>query len=307
MKHIKAFILGIIGLISMSCSSNATANKIEENDSLVSDITVKPNSTLLWKIEGKGIKPAYLFGTMHMINKEYFHFSENLTDRITNSDAIIMEVGGMVNPLAAFQMMMIDSGTVHDYFSKEQLIQLLEFMDVQMGVSPEEFDKTYGSMKPFFIMQSISQSYFEPGAESYDLTIMGLAGEHEIPLIGLETIEEQLAFFDSIPQTEMAELIISSTENFEKEQKDAIKLMKFYAEQKVEKLIPLLEKQSPEFMAYADLFLYDRNKRWVPKLEEEMKAKSCFIAVGAGHLFGDGGLIDLLKKEGYTLTPISAE
>ena len=84
-------------------------------------------------------------------------------------------------------------------------------------------------------------------------------------------------------------------------------MMKFYADQKVDKLIPLMEKQSPEFMEFSDIFLYDRNKAWIPKIKNEMETKQCFIAVGAGHLFGDGGLIDLLEKEGLKLTAISTE
>ena len=82
-------------------------------------------------------------------------------------------------------------------------------------------------------------------------------------------------------------------------------MMKIYSEQKVDKLIPMIQKQSPEFMNFADIFLYNRNKAWIPKIESEIKDKSCFIAVGAAHLFGEEGLIDLLKKNGYSLTAIS--
>ena len=94
-------------------------------------------------------------------------------------------------------------------------------------------------------------------------------------------------------------------ENFDKEKKQTEKMMKIYSEQKVDKLIPLIQKQSPEFMEFADLFLYDRNKRWIPKLIAEMQKKKSFVAVGAGHLFGEQGIIDLLKKEGYEITAIN--
>lgn len=303
----KLFYLICFTLIGLnSCSSNAALNESSNQDKN-GDVEVKANRSVLWRIDKENMPSSYLFGTMHMINKEYFHFSARLTERIVNSEAIIMEVGGMPNPIAAFNMMTIDSGTVHQFFTSDQLKELLEFMDIQMGVSPQEFDQTYGQMKPFFILQSLSQAYFEPSAESYDLQIMGLAHEQEIPLIGLETIEEQLSFFDSIPSAEISNMIIESTRNFEKEKKSAIELMEFYSKQKVDKLIPLLEKQSPEFMAYDDLFLYDRNERWIPKIEQEIKNKSCFIAVGAGHLFGDRGVIELLKAKGYHLTPISTQ
>jgi uncharacterized protein YbaP (TraB family) len=53
-----------------------------------------------------------------------------------------------------------------------------------------------------------------------------------------------------------------------------------------------------------DEFLSKRNQNWVPKIKESISSKKCFIAVGAGHLGGPNGLIRLLQKEGYTLTPV---
>lgn len=288
----------------LSCSSDL--NKAADDNGIV-DIEVKNGNTLLWKIEGKNSKPSYLFGTMHMINGEFYHFSNNLTQRIVASEAIIMEMGGMPNPLTTFQAMSLDSGKVHDYFTKDQLIELLAFMDTVMGISPQEFDQTYGAMKPFFILQTLSQNYFDASAKSYDLTIMSLAAEKNIPLIGLETIEEQLGFFDEIPMASMAEMILETIRNQEEEKESTLKLMEFYSKEKVDKLIPLLEKQSVEIMNFEDVFLYNRNMAWVPKIEKEIKNKACFVAVGAAHLFGKKGLIELLRAAGYTVTPISSK
>ena len=55
---------------------------------------------------------------------------------------------------------------------------------------------------------------------------------------------------------------------------------------------------------YEDILLNDRNKKWVKELKEIMKKESVFVAVGAGHLTGEYGLINLLKKEGYTVEPL---
>lgn len=271
------------------------------------DVEVENGNSLLWKVEGNGCKPSYIFGTMHMIEEEYFNMSESLIEKIKSSEAIIMEVGGMPDPLAAMQMMTLDTGTVHSYFSKEQMATLLEFMDKKLNTDPETFHSVYGKMKPFFILQAISAGFFSENSVSYDLTIMALSKEHNIPLVGLETIEEQLGFFDAIPPAEMAELIMQSVENFEKEKKETQKLMKIYAAQDVEKMIPMMKKQSPEFMKYEDIFLSGRNKNWIPKLKEEFAARHCFVAVGAAHLFGDSGILNLLNAEGYTVTAISTE
>jgi hypothetical protein len=102
----------------------------------------------------------------------------------------------------------------------------------------------------------------------------------------------------------MAELIMSSIKNFEKEKKETLKLQKMYAKQKVKKFLPLMKKQSPELMTYENLFLTNRNLNWVNQIPEKISNHSSFIAVGAAHLFGEKGLIQLLKQNGYTLQPI---
>jgi uncharacterized protein len=55
---------------------------------------------------------------------------------------------------------------------------------------------------------------------------------------------------------------------------------------------------------YDDLLLKNRNKNWVKQLKQIMENKSVFVAVGAGHLVGNDGLISLLKKAGYNVVPL---
>ncbi len=302
-KKISTYLFLLLPFLSCSSVQEKTAVSVPQ----LTDVEVKNGNSLLWKVAGEGIKTSYLYGTIHMINEEFYHFSENLQERIAKSQTIIMELGGMPNPVVAYQLMTLDTGSVHSYFTPDQLKELLQFMDEKMGIKPKEFDQMYGTMKPFLLLQALTQDYFEPNAKSYDLAIMAIAGEKNIPLIGLETIEEQLGLFDAIPPTKIAEMIIESCRNHDEEKKETLKLMQLYSEQKVDKLIPLLQKQSPEFMEFEDLFLYNRNRAWIPKLVKEMSDKSCFVAVGAGHLFGENGVLDLLKKKGLTVTPISAE
>jgi len=302
MKYLNS-IISIIIFSFLSCSSSSPKIDTEDNETQA-DIEVKNGNTLLWKIEKEGHQTAYIFGTMHMIEEEYYEFTPHMTNIVKNSDAIIMEIGGQPSPLKALEMMTLKEGKVEDFFTKEQLKDLVEFMDIKMNVSPQEFHQTYSRMKPFFILQTITQAYFSETSVSYDLNIMQMSAENNIPLLGFETMEEQLGFFDKIPAKDVASMIMNSVYNFEKEKKNTKKLEKLYAKQKVDKLIPLMKNQSPEFMEFEDIFLNNRNKAWIPKIIEETKTKKCFIAVGAAHLFDSKGVIQLLKNEGFVLTPI---
>lgn len=296
-----SFIFSLIFFSFLSCSSS-TNKTIDEH--INTDEIVKNGNSLLWKIEKEGHQTSYIFGTMHMIEEEYYDFTPHMTKLVENSDAIIMEIGGQPNPLKAFEMMSLKNGKVEDFFTTEQLKDLVRFMDKKMNISPKQFHLTYSSMKPFFILQTITQAYFSETAVSYDMNIMQMSAENNIPLLGFETMEEQLGFFDQIPSQDIAELIMTSVYNFEEEKKDTEKLQKLYAKEKVDKLIPLMKSQSPEFMKFEDIFLTNRNKAWIPKIIKETKSKKCFIAVGAAHLFDINGVIQLLKNDGFILTAI---
>jgi uncharacterized protein YbaP (TraB family) len=300
MKLIYSFV-AICILTVLSCS---TTDSSENSAIAITDELVKNENSLLWKIEKEGHKTAYIFGTMHMIEEEYYDFTPHMEQIIDQSDEIVMEIGGQPNPLEALSMMTLKEGEVEDYFTKEQLPKLVAFMDTEMNIDPKQFHMMFSTMKPFFILQTITQAYFTSTAVSYDMNIMQMAGEKNITLSGFETLEEQLGFFDKIPSEGIAEMIMTSVENFEEEKKETLKLQKLYAKEKVDKLIPMMKNQSPEFMAFEDIFLTNRNKAWIPQIIEKTKSKKCFIAVGAAHLFDTNGVINLLKQEGFTLTAV---
>jgi len=81
-------------------------------------------------------------------------------------------------------------------------------------------------------------------------------------------------------------------------------MWKAYNEQDLKKLEDLMIKGDIGINNYTDLLLYRRNSNWVTKLKTLLPGKSLVVAVGAGHLPGEKGVINLLRKAGYTLTPV---
>jgi uncharacterized protein YbaP (TraB family) len=82
-------------------------------------------------------------------------------------------------------------------------------------------------------------------------------------------------------------------------------MVKAYREQNLELLDSLSNKSDPGMEAdYMDLLLYGRNRHWVEQMPALMKENSLLFAVGAGHLPGEQGVINLLRKKGYKLTPM---
>jgi uncharacterized protein YbaP (TraB family) len=82
-------------------------------------------------------------------------------------------------------------------------------------------------------------------------------------------------------------------------------MLQSYLAEDLDKLYGLITKESASFPDFTENLLNKRNRNWIPVIEEQIKSQPTFIAVGAGHLSGDSGVINLLKQKGYQGTPIS--
>jgi uncharacterized protein len=117
----------------------------------------------------------------------------------------------------------------------------------------------------------------------------------------------QLSIFDSIPYEVQAKQLVAfiADENTEeKAGKDYDEMANAYRNQELGKLEALINKEEFGVGNFTDLLLYNRNKNWVSTMERIFSSSSVVIAVGAGHLPGQKGVINLLRQAGYTVEPI---
>jgi uncharacterized protein YbaP (TraB family) len=294
----RLFVVTVVSFLVISCNSQIPTKKKTDLTSV--------KSSMLWKIEGNHLKnPAYLFGSMHIVQKRFFHFSDTLKNLILNSDQVIMELGDMPDYSSILPKLMLPEGEVLDtYFRPAQLDSLLDFMEKNLSIPRTMYSATFSKMKPFVLMQLILAKQFEGETESYDMHIMNLAKENKIPIVGLETVEQQLAFFDSIPTKSLINEICVSTQNMDSIQKATIQLQEVYAKGNLDSLAVLMKDTSSILSEFQSILLDNRNINWAEQLKSLLKGKKTFIAVGAGHLTGKSGLIELLRSQGYTVMPI---
>jgi uncharacterized protein YbaP (TraB family) len=263
------------------------------------------NSSLLWKIEGSSIKKgSYLFGTMHLIQKEYFIFPDQLSKLISKSDQLVMEIAGLPNQAESIKMVTLKEGSLFDYFTKEQNDTIVQWAKNEMKMNEESFKAAFSKMKPFILISLASQLQFIGKTESYEQKFQTLAKENKIDIKGFETVEQQMSFFDNLSKKELAELVMSGIRNPNKSFIQTKKLQEMYHRQNIDSLYISFQDENDLFATMQSDFLDKRNQNWVPQIKEMLKDKKSFIAVGAGHLGGPNGIIRLLQKEGYTLTPI---
>ncbi len=281
--------------------------------SLVAITTVaqqnKENNTLLWKITGNGIdKPSYLFGTIHMLCKDDAFLSNNLVSAIEKSDRVYLELD-MDNLFEMFgamtKMKMNNDTTLADLLTAEEYKRVKEHFESKKTMLPFSMLETY---KPLLASSLLMEGGIGCDEQvAMEQLIMEEAKKNGKRIDGLETMAYQMSVFDSIPYKMQAQELLKSISIGDKDtdgDKEFSELMKAYKDQDLEKLGYMITKSDAGMMQYQDVLLNNRNRNWVEKLKILMKEKSLVIAVGAGHLPGETGVINLLRKAGYKVTPV---
>ncbi len=274
-----------------------------------SDVSPFPftNSSLLWKIESPTSKISYLFGTMHIIEKEYFIFPKSLEKLVSKSDEVIMELPSIPSSKDALPLITLKNGSFFDFFTAEQTDSILQWANSELKMNEQLFRSVFFKMKPFVVVQTAIQLQFQGKTESYEKSFYTISKDKNIETIGLETVEQQMSLFDELTKMEQAELVMESIRSPKKSIDIVNQMQIIYARQNLDSLYLLIQKEGGLMSKKQNLFIDDRNKNWIPKIINNITTKNCFIAVGAGHLGGKNGVIRLLQKEGYTLTPIQLE
>jgi uncharacterized protein YbaP (TraB family) len=250
----------------------------------------KDDNSLLWKISGNELsKPSFLFGTFHLLCRNDIHFSDQLKKAISNCDEIYMELD-MDDPSTMFSAMMYmnmrDDTTLSDLYSPNDYDRLKNYFSDTLKMPLALLQKT----KPYFLVALLYPRMMDctsPAGVEEELLTLAKTDKKEVQ--GLETMQFQASVFDSIPYQWQAKELLKNIDSFSVNKKE---------------FETMLGKSEFGSEKYDDLLLNNRNKRWVQKLDSVMKEKSVFVAVGAGHLVGQEGLISLFKKQGYTVEPL---
>ncbi|MBL7730773.1 MAG: TraB/GumN family protein [Chitinophagaceae bacterium] len=269
----------------------------------------KEDKTLLWKITGNGLeKPSYLFGTIHMLCKEDAFLSPQLKSAIADADKVYLELDmdNMLELLGAMmRMKMKNDTTLADLLTKDEYNRIKEYFQEHSTLLPFSVVETY---KPMLAASMIMETTMVCDDQvAMEQLIMEEAKSAGKSIEGLETMAYQMSMFDSIPYKVQAKALlkgISSGKDETAADKEFQALLKAYKEQDLEKLGKMISQSEDEMMQYDDLLLNNRNRNWVEKLKKLMPQKSLVVAVGAGHLPGEKGVIALLRLAGYTVTPM---
>lgn len=271
------------------------------NSSVLAQDTLAKNKSLLWKISGKDMRqPSYLFGTIHIICKENYLWTEQMRQSFEASDEVCMEMD-MDDPSIVMEiasgMIETNGKKLADYFKEDDYKLVEQYFKDSIGINIAMFS----TMKPI-VLQTLLMPAVEmcDSTVSYEVKITDAAKALKKEITGLESPAEQLKLLDAIPVDSIIKELIDVASGNTGEQFETLAMINAYIEQDIPALHALILK-SKEQGDNLDVFLDERNEKWIDRMAEHMDQKSIFFAVGAGHLWGDKGLINLLRQQGYTV------
>lgn len=281
------------------------------------------HAQLLWKVTGKELtKPSYVLGTFHLADVAFVDSIPGLKEALNASEQVYGELDMrklLSDPSQVQQMqhaMMLPKDTTLDsLLTIEQMKRLNEFLKLYLGADlTNPMLAPMKQMKPAAISTQIQMVLamqiakgFNP-QQQFDTYFQNVANEQQKPVGGLETMDYQLGVLYGAPLKRQAELLMCLVDDVDY-QKDVLKrTIDAYYKQNLEAVHKVMEEKrhntcdsTPE---EDNILIYTRNANWASALPALMKTRSTFLAVGCAHLPGERGLISLLQKAGYTVTPI---
>ena len=260
----------------------------------------------LWVLKDKDTT-IYLFGTVHILKPGLTWFDEAVKEAFDASDELVVE---MIQPDPAAMIKIVNDLAIdttgvplRDKLSPKDREKYEAAMEsLQLPVN------AFDPLEPWFASVSISlaplkQSGYDTNSGVED-TLTSQAKARGIKITGLETPEQQLGFFDNLPEDVQIRFLNFNVDSIGEMTDGMENMVAHWANANINALAKLMNAGLEEKILYETL-LSNRNVQWAEWVDERMdEPGTVFLAVGAGHLAGEDSLQKQLKKRGMLVKRI---
>jgi len=272
---------------------------------------------LLWRVERQGGAPSYLFGTMHVTDPRVTEPPEVAKTALAGARTVVIETTDILDRqtlmaamLAKPELMMFPTGeSLTDHLSPEER-KLVEEALEKRGIPLQSVVKT----KPWLLVSLVSLPECElkrqqAGALVLDAKLAQDAKAAGKRVAGLETVEEQLSAMASLPMELHMRGLVGAL-GLGDRMDDMIETMIVLYEggetgmfrPALSGLLELGEEEAGDYAAFEETMVQMRNRIMAERAAPLLDEGGAFIAVGAMHLPGEGGIIELLRQAGYEVS-----
>ncbi|MBB3658863.1 hypothetical protein FHX15_004123 [Rhizobium sp. BK650] len=309
-----------------SCAGKNLLTELQQNEparyaEAVREADGTPNGKgIFWKIEKPGLKPSWLLGTMHVTDPRVLNLPLRAQTAHDGADTIIIESDEILDEKKATAsllmrpdlMMFTDDTTIEKLLSAENYTRLEAGLK-QRGIPLSAVSR----MRPWMIASAVALPACEmarkaKGAQFLDQKIAADAAAEGKQVKGLETLAEQLQAMAELPVEFHLKSLIETLELGAK-MNDVVETMtEIYLSGDIGLTMPMLKTVTPEgsdedndYAAFEQRVILDRNKVMAERAAPILASGNVFMAVGALHLPGKEGVIELLRRQGFTITAVN--
>jgi uncharacterized protein YbaP (TraB family) len=258
----------------------------------------------VWAIHGEH-NTVYLAGSVHLLKANDAGLPPAFDHAYRDSKAIVMELAmDKIDPMETATWMLehgsLKEGTTLRATIGEERYRRVTAEATRLGVPMEAVDQ----LEPWVLgLQLLELQYMQLGfdpQQGVEQQLQHRAQTDGKPISGLETVDEQLGVLQGMSYPDQArflDLIVTEMHDVESETQSVVTA---WRSGDSAKLAALLSDEYKSFPVLYRTLVSDRNKRWVPQIEKLLHAnQDYFVVVGALHLVGDGGLLELMRRDGF--------
>lgn len=289
---------------------------------IVAEAEKTPNGKgTLWKIEKDGRQPSWLLGTMHLADPRVVDMPKGANEAFAKAQTVIVESDEITDEKKAASSMLahpeltmfLDGKSITDMLSTEDVARLESGLK-ERGIPLNAVMK----MKPWILSSFVALPACElarkaKGAEFLDMKLANDALKQGKHLAGLETLAEQMTAMSDLPMSFHVQSLIEMLRMGDRMEDVIATMVDLYLKGEIGMITPMMKSIDPNkgkkdddgYAAFEQRLITDRNHVMAERAEPYLGKGSVFMAVGALHLPGNEGVIELLRKKGFTLTAVN--
>jgi uncharacterized protein YbaP (TraB family) len=276
------------------------------------------SGAMLFRVDGDGRKPSYVYGTVHVADERLQTLPGEVEEALNSASVVVLERGDVseqavrsVMPLAA-RLMMMPRNQALDSIIDEDEMKVVTRAVKSSGLAPELARILRPWAATLFLAGSeCEKARFEAGLKPLDYRILEAARERKIRIVGLEQIVEQYEWLAAVPDDVQVAWLRSSIKLYQNIDDMSETTVALYLQRKIEAVWDLTVAMTADVGMTDEMMLRlkrvivaDRNAKMMDRSRPLLAEGGAFIAVGALHLGGADGLVRRIEESGLKVTPI---
>lgn len=299
---VAAFLLLLTSAAPNAFAQNAT-------DTATPDATADSTEAehALWRVtsdEGS----LHLMGSVHLLTEDAYPLAPTMQAAIDQAERVAFEID--LDSMQAMAPTMIRVGMYQSDSTLQQAVSDSTYALLQGAVDTLQIPMAQmNRMRPWFASLTLTSVMLQRGGYQaslgLDMHVYQKAQERELEVLGLETFQEQLEILASASSGDPDAYLRYTLENLDESMDQIDRIMAAWKSGDVEAVASVMNEGMDEFPQMREQLLIQRNRNWIPEIEALMSGpENTLVVVGAGHLVGEGSVVEMLREKGYTVTQL---